>query len=268
MLNCSRRRPEDPPLSATVTIAVIFEVYSLSASKRFDNPCPPPNKPGTHWVGGGRGSPSASFRNATLVARDAGGAVVATHSVRSPTAAPVLALTLTLDVPSATTGTGARVLLDGLDCALLRVSLVDSTNGALVVDADVNVTFTVISGPARFAGVGNGDPTSHDQPNGATLPTFGGLARGIVIASVDCVGADRDRARAVDVDGASGPTTVLPAGAPCPTSDIVVAVDAPGLARTTIAIPVSGDADADGVLAAARAAMATGAIAYVDAFNG
>ena len=231
-------------------------------------PCPPPVKPGTTWVGARRAAPVAAFQNATLVARDARGATVATHTVRAPSAAPALALALALDVPSAATGTGSRVLLDGADCALVRVSVVDAANGALVIGADVNVTFTVLSGPARVAGSGNGDPTSHDQPNGATLPTFGGLARGILVATVDCVSADRDRARAVDVDGAAGPTAVLPVGAPCPAEDIVVAVDAVGFARATIAIPVSGDAEVDGVMAAARAGLGAGAIGYVDGFEG
>ena len=76
-------------------------------------PCPPPKKPNP-WVGGGRlaaWSPS----NATLLGRNASGAVVASHTVLapSPLGAPPTALSLALDVPSRATGTGERLVLDG-----------------------------------------------------------------------------------------------------------------------------------------------------------
>ena len=41
--NSSRSLPLEPPLSATVTIAVIFEVKLRSAVRVAANPCPPPS---------------------------------------------------------------------------------------------------------------------------------------------------------------------------------------------------------------------------------
>jgi hypothetical protein len=234
-------------------------------------PCPPPAHPGRHWVGAGAsGSPAPlppPFQNATAVARDAGGAVVGAHTVIAPrNAATPAALGLYVDVPSPATGTGAKLLLDGSDVALLRAALLDGVSDALVSGAPLNVTFSIVSGPGRVAGVGAGDPAAHEQPNGATVATFGGLARALVVVTVDCTSPARDVARAVDGD--AGQTTVLPEGAPCPTEDIVVAVDAPGLPRATVAISVSSDAAADGVLAAAAAGLRTAAVEYVAAFVG
>lgn len=76
-------------------------------------PCPPPKVPNP-WVGGGRAA-WAPAHNATLLGRNASGAVVASHTVftPSPLGAPPAALELSLDVPSLATGTGERLLLDG-----------------------------------------------------------------------------------------------------------------------------------------------------------
>ena len=62
----SRRRPEDPPSSATVTMAVSSEVSSRRADSEADSPCPPPRAttdgPLSCWLapaalaGGTRGS--------------------------------------------------------------------------------------------------------------------------------------------------------------------------------------------------------------------
>ena len=42
MPSSSRSRPELPPSSATVTIAVMFTVYSLTPRRSDDRPVPPP----------------------------------------------------------------------------------------------------------------------------------------------------------------------------------------------------------------------------------
>ena len=44
MGNSCRRRPLEPPLSATVTIAVISEVIFLTADSVAAKPCPPPKQ--------------------------------------------------------------------------------------------------------------------------------------------------------------------------------------------------------------------------------
>ena len=230
-------------------------------------PCPPPVT-GEPWVGGGAPTPPPPVQNATLIARDAGGSVVGVHTVLAPRGSAVGALALTLDVPSPATGTGARLVLDGADVALVRLSALDVDGGMIVSGAPLNVTFSVVSGPGRLAGVGNGDPTSHAQPNGGTVATFGGLARALIVITVDCVSPGRDLVRAVDTDGGEGRVVVVAEGTPCPVEDIVVAVDSDGLARATVRISVSGDAAADGVLAAAAGAVGKGAVDYVASFVG
>ena len=233
-------------------------------------PCPAPGKPGAAWVGGGRTLPPlVTVRNATLVARDGAGAVVATHTVLAPALAgegAPAALALFLDVPSPATGTGSVLLLDGEDAALVRVATVDA-GGVLVSGFPVNVTFAVASGPGRIAGVGAGNPAAHEQPNGALVATFGGLARAIVQVTVDCVSAHRELVRAVDADGGAR-TAVLPPGQACPTDDIVLTASAPGLAPVAVRIGVSGDAAAHAPLAAAAAALGSGAVAYLEQFVG
>jgi len=233
-------------------------------------PCPSPPNPQAHWQGSSRGgvNRAGNATNATIVARDAKGAIVGVHTVLAPSGPPAQVL-LYLDAPSPATATGERLVLDGHDIALVRAALVDS-RGVLISSAPVNITFSVVAGPARLGGIGAGDPSSHEQPNGATVATFGGLARALFIASVDCVSAGRDRVRAVDVDGAQGPTSVLPQATPCPSQDIVVAADSPGLPRVLLHIPTSGDVGRDGVLAVARASggATAGAVDYLRDFQG
>ncbi len=233
-------------------------------------PNPPGEKP---RVGGARVVPPViTVRNATLVARDATGAVVATHTVLAPSlpegaGGSPAALALTLDAPSLATGTGSRLLLDGEDAALVRVASVDAL-GVLVSTFPVNVTFAIVSGPGRLVGVGSGNPAAHEQPNGAVVATFGGLARAVVQVSVDCVSPHRDLVIAVDTDG-GGRTAVLPPGAPCPTAeDIVLSATAPGLGSVQVRIAVSGDASADSPLAAAVASAGSAAVRYLEDFMG
>ena len=231
--------------------------------------CPAPHDPSkSSWVGASRDAPPPSplFRNATLIARDAGGAVVATHTVRAPVG-PAVAVLLTLDVPSQSTGTGSRLLLDGSDVALIRATLVDA-HGTLISSTPTNITFGVLSGPAYFTGIGSGDPASHEQPHGNVVATYGGLARAFATVSYDCVSPNRALIRTTDLDGhAAIPTVKLP-GEVCPTDDVVIYADAEGFTRVTISIPVSVDVAADGIAAAARAAFATGAEAYLASFEG
>jgi hypothetical protein len=155
---------------------------------------------------------AAAPKNATLLTLDASGAVVATHTVLAPVSAVPASLALFLDSPSVTTGTGSALYLDGEDIALVRVALVDAV-GTVISMASANVTFSILSGPGRIAGVGSGDPASHAQPNGAVIATFGGLARGLVQVTVDCVSIARDRILAIDGDGGAR-TTVIAPGAP------------------------------------------------------
>lgn len=80
------------------------------------------------------------------------------------TCGPPVALRLSLDCPSPRTGTGNAVLLDGQDAALIRASIIDET-GHVVYMADNNITFTIISGPGKIQGTGNGNPKSYEPNN-------------------------------------------------------------------------------------------------------
>lgn len=53
-------------------------------------------------------------------------------------------------------GTGSKLVLDGHDAALIRASIVDS-DGIVLPSDNSTVTFSIVSGPGRIIGVGNGE---------------------------------------------------------------------------------------------------------------
>ena len=71
-----------------------------------------------------------------------GGSILASHTLQ--TAGAAVAVELSIDVPSALTGTGDALLLDGHDTGLVRATIVDAAG--LIVDADHLVTFAIESG--------------------------------------------------------------------------------------------------------------------------
>ena len=98
------------------------------------------------------------------------GQVVATDAVQT-TGVPS-ALKLTVE---------PRTLIgDGEDAAVVAVSVVDSL-GRVVPTADNLVTFSV-TGPVHVAGVGNGDPSSHEPDRATQRHAFNGLCAAIVQA--------------------------------------------------------------------------------------
>ena len=199
-----------------------------------------------------------AFSNASLEALNgtgAGTAVVATHTVLVADVTAPRHLQLTLDVPSRGTGTGEALVLDGCDTALLRASIVDAA-GALVPSATDRVVWRVVSGPGRVVGVSNGDPTSHEQMKSHSVAAWGGLARGFVQVTMDCVSQGRERARQIDVDAARSPTKVEADAEVCrrtASGHIVVAASADALSETRLTIPISVDEATDGPLAVAAA---------------
>ncbi len=223
-------------------------------------------KPSPGWVGFGRSTqPRMDVKNATLVALDDSGRAVASHTVLAPSGPPA-SLTLTLDVPSASTGTGGALYLDGKDTAMVRASVVDA-NGVLVSWQAVNVTFAVVGGPGRVLGVGNGDPAAHQDQSGAVAVTFAGLARGLVQVSVDCTSDNRDLMAEVDVEGGRR-TVIVPPGGACPAGPITLLATAPGLVGANITISVSGDpADHPFAVASATGPALTG-YTYLAEFEG
>jgi hypothetical protein len=209
---------------------------------------------------------SSVSKNATLNAVDklSGGNILASHSVFKPQA-NIAALKSVLDVPSISTGTGSALYLDGEDIALIRISTVDSA-GNLISIVPVNITFSILSGPGRIAGVSSGNPAAHDEPNGATVLSFGGLARGFVQVNLDCTSPYRDRMLTIDVDGRMR-TKVLPPTSPCPSEPIVVLASTAEGFNTTISIPVSGDPN-DSPLESASRGFSAAAIDYLEKFVG
>jgi hypothetical protein len=116
------------------------------------------------------------------------------------------AIVLTVDVPSVTTGTGISVYLDGEDIALIRATIVDAA-GVTVHTSTANVSFSVSGGPARVAGVGNGDPANHAPASGHSIHAYHGLARAVAKVTLKATGSAASRAleTAVNVDaGAAG----------------------------------------------------------------
>ena len=192
--------------------------------------------------------------------------VLASHFLSAPASAAPAALALVVDVPSPATGTGSSLFLDGSDVALIRVAIVDAA-GALTSVTPVNVTFAIVSGPGRVAGVNAGDPAAHEQPNGATVANFGGLARAIVQVTADCTSPLRDRIVAIDADNGRR-TYVSRDGDACSAlAPIVVRASAAGMADVTATLPTSV-APQDAPLAAAAAAFSAAAVSYVANFLG
>ena len=193
--------------------------------------------------------------NLTAVARDATGAVVATDT--RLTCGPAHSLRLTLDCPSAATGTGTALVLDGEDAALLRAAVLDA-NGEVQHMATNNITFAVVSGPGRVVGTTNGDPGCHEPNHAPWHSAYHGLVRGVVMVTEDRASPAWERARMLEVDGPGGatgrhPVVVAPGDGNAPT-EIVVEITSPGLPPARVSIPLSTDAAADGYLAAASAA--------------
>ena len=231
-----------------------IELFVNGASQGVRTPADPDHSSGNSW-GEWKAVPWAPG-NLTAVARDATGAVVATDT--RLTCGKAVALRLTLDCPSAATGTGTSLVLDGQDAALLRAAVVDA-NGEVVHMAANNITFNVVSGPGRVVGTTNGDPGCHEPNHAPWHSAYHGLVRGVVMVTQDRASSYHARARMLEVDGATAggghhPVVVAPDDASPAATEIVVEISTPGLPPARVAIPLSSDASADGYLAAAAAA--------------
>lgn len=196
--------------------------------------------------------------NLTAVLRDSSGAVVASHTRLS--CGEAVAIRLSVDAPSPTTGTGAKLVLDGHDQALIRATIVDAS-GNQVHFADNAITFSVSSGPGHLAGVGSGNPASHERMQGDTRKASAGLARAVIGVNVDAVSEHRGLITATHPNL---PLTLLPNGnagskhvyvarpgeEAALVQTITVTAESAGLKSDTIEIPTSIDVD-DSVLAVA-----------------
>ncbi len=136
---------------------------------------------------------SVDYAPGALMAKgyDAGGKTIGFDTVRT-TGAPA-ALVLKTD--------RTKLIADGEDVTMVEVDVVDSS-GLVVPTADNMVKFQV-TGAARIAGVGNGDPTCHEPDQADYRSAFNGKCMVLV-------GADEQPGRAVLVAASPGlrPATI------------------------------------------------------------
>jgi beta-galactosidase len=92
-----------------------------------------------------------------------------------------------LEAARKTTGAPAAIRLgadradlaaDNADLAVVTVEVVDG-EGNVVPTADNKIAFA-LTGPAKFIGVGNGDPSSHEPDHATSRSAFNGLAQALV----------------------------------------------------------------------------------------
>lgn len=280
--NISTSSPDRPPISASATVCHIVETWKANPSAPTKNRTIHvyTNAPFVSLAlnGAAVASPAAvaqfgyatfsvAFAPGTLTATAlaADGATALATATRVSWGAPA-AVRLTVDVPSASTGTGAALFLDGADTGLLRATIVDAA-GNVCEDATNTVSFAVTSGPGFIVGTGNGDPANQEPVHAPMRRAYHGLVRVIVrVTQASAVataagagGADAVALlAAINVDAGRGgrSSRILPGGAPAP---IVIAAAAAGLSGDSASIVTSVDA-ADAPLAVAAASVQT---AYV-----
>jgi hypothetical protein len=193
--------------------------------------------------------------NLTAVAKDStSGAPLATHTVL--TSGPAAAIALSLDAPSAKTGTGSALLLDGQDAGLVRATIVDA-KGNLVSDAQHNVSFEIVAGPGRIIGAHNGNPQCHEPNQVAWHSAYHGLVRAIVMTTEDKSSPPwhRERLQEIDVEAGMQTHIITKTGDDAIDNNatpIMLRATAQGLPSATITIPTSTD-PADGVMEVAAA---------------
>jgi hypothetical protein len=242
---------------------------------------PPEGNKGVKMIGGQSALPcDPHFDKVTLRALDEEGQVLATHTLRSPTCSGKRQLRLTMDVPSEATGTGRTLVLDGRDTGLLRASVVeprprrssvpglflaaDDEELALVSTATDRMTWKVVSGPGRIVGVSSGNEASHEWLKSNSVAAYGGLARGFVQVTKDCVSEHRDLAASIDLD--SGRSRVSLANS-CEEDSIIVEASAEGFESVRMVVPVVADMNESPLAVAERSAQGL-KFAYLDEFLG
>ena len=188
--------------------------------------------------------------NLTATALDDQHSVVATHTIMTTTGDPS-SIKVYLDVPSEDTGTGSALVLNGEDAGMVSAAILDS-NGRVCHGSSLNVSFSIVSGPGRIIGVGNGDPSCHEPNQASWRSAYHGLARVIVQVTEDHTSQYRDRMIQIDRNGGIR-TRVFDSRSSTPALDgIVVEATAPGVGSSTVTIPVTTDANNHNVLAVAK----------------
>ena len=128
---------------------------------------------------------SIPYKDGTLtaVAFDSHGKEVKRFNRRTP-GNKAVKLVLSIDVPSLSTGTGEKLVLDGEDVAMIRAEILDE-NGNVLNGANNNVTFEVKSGPGKIWGTHNGDPANVKPSDSTWTNAYQGLARAIIRTTMD-----------------------------------------------------------------------------------
>ena len=175
--------------------------------------------------------------------------IVATHTIM--TNGNPLSIKAYVDVPSEDTGTGTALVLNGEDAGMVSAAILDS-NGRVCHSSSLNVSFSIVSGPGRIIGVGNGDPSCHEPNQADWRSAYHGLARVIVQVTEDHTSKYRDRMIQIDRDGGKC-TRIFDSNTVAPDLDgIVVQVSAFGVGSSTVTIPVTTDADNYNILTVAK----------------
>ena len=176
--------------------------------------------------------------------------VLASHTVE--TAGGAAKVVAYVDVPSNETGTGSMLVLDGQDAGMVSAAIVDAS-GNVVPSATNNITFSIVSGPGRIIGVGNGNPSCHEPNKVPWRSAYHGLARVIVQVTMDASThpLHRHRLRQIDRDGGILTHIVPPEVKYFADQPIVVEASVDGLGSAQVSIPVTADAGKHSVLSVA-----------------
>jgi hypothetical protein len=193
--------------------------------------------------------------NLTAAAMDDKKTVMATHTVLTNSDKPSKVVAY-LDVPSTDTGTGSALVLDGQDAGMVSAAILDS-NGRVMHWSTDNVTFSIVSGPGRIVGVGNGNPQCHEPNQASWRSAYHGLARVIVQVTEDHSTPSSHRQRLIQIDRDGSKRTYIqdplqPVEAP---DAIVVQASVEGVGSSTVTIPVTTDGTTHNVLSVAKATI-------------
>ena len=190
----------------------------------------------------------------TATALDSQSNVKATHTIETA-GAPAKVVTA-IDVPSDLTGTGTSLVLDGQDAGLVSAAIVDA-QGRIVPSASHNVSFSIVSGPGRIIGVGNGDPFCHEPNKVSWRSAYHGLVRVVVQVTENAASSPLERRRMIQIDrdGGSRTTIIHPEDTTPRAPSIVVKAFVEGLESSMVTIPTSTNLETNGVLSTAKMSL-------------
>ena len=180
-------------------------------------------------------------------------------------------LQLSLDVPSLDTGTGTHLVLDGKDMAMIRATIVNVENSALVSSATNRIEFKVRSGPGMYSGCSNGDSSSHEWMKSNSINAHGGLAHFFVRVSVDCTSPNLGLAREIDLERSAVQTFDDEKNCSSIASTLIqIEASADGIdGIATLAIPVTLDTELHAPLSIAQNHLSSNnGLGYLDRFRG